>query len=40
MKTEAYTPQCIYHLSNLKAAKIFSYHIDPNNYRVNKQVQY
>ncbi len=24
---EAYTPQCIYHLSNLKAAKIFSYHI-------------
>ena len=26
MKTEAYTPQCIYHLSNLKAAKIFSYH--------------
>lgn len=27
MKTEAYNPQCIYHLSNLKAAKIFSYHI-------------
>lgn len=38
MKTEVYNPQCIYHLSNLKAAKIFSYHIDPDNLFTNIRV--
>ena len=38
MKTEVYNPQRIYHLSNLKAAKIFSCHKGPDNLFTNIRV--